>query len=180
MLEKTKWLIMEVWTKKCSYQLIRQNGFSYIEVLIATFVIAIALVPAMEALNTGIISVNVHRTLTTEHYCRLRKIEEIQAQPFTNLLAAAKVAANNTTATYFSDESTRKDLPCYNPTGDSQQRLRRLVYIALYDADVSPFTITDTNVDGDNDPYTGNTANLLWVKVITEGSAQGLETLISR
>ncbi|MEQ1560847.1 MAG: hypothetical protein ABL933_18175 [Methyloglobulus sp.] len=157
----------------------QQKGFSYVEVLVATMLVAIALVPAMNALQMGIMGVNVHKTSTTEHFCRLRKIEELQAQPFTNLLAAAKVAANTTTATYFSDESTRNDLPCYDPTGDSQQKLRRLVYIALYDADADPFTIANLN-DTDNDPYTGNTANLLWVKVITEGSAQGLETLISR
>jgi len=55
-----------------------------------------------------------------------------------------------------------------------------LVYLSLYDADANPFTITDPNTDSDNDPYTGTTANLLWLKVQTEGSNQALETLISR
>jgi Tfp pilus assembly protein PilV len=149
-----------------SYNNPQQKGFSYVEVLIATTLIAIALIPAMSALQTGIMSANVHQALTTEYYSQLKKMEELQATPFTSLLNAAKVAVNNTTATSYSDA-----------TGTTN---RSLVYIALYDADANPFTVTDTNTDGDNDPYTGNTANLLWVKVVTEGSAQGLETLISR
>lgn len=149
-----------------SLQPFRQPGFSYVEVLVALFLVAIALVPAMDALQTGITGANVHKAYTAEYYSQLQKMEELQATPFTGLLNAAKVAANNTTPTSFSDASGIAN--------------RNLVYIALYDADANPFSITDTNADGDNDPYTGNTANLLWVKVLTEGSAQGLETLISR
>jgi Tfp pilus assembly protein PilV len=143
-----------------------QQGFSYVEVLIAATLIAITLVPAMTALQTGMTSVNVHQTLTAEHYQRLEKMAELQATPFINLLAAAKTAVNNTTATSYSDAAGTAN--------------RSLVYIALYDADADPFTIADTNTDGDNDIYTGATANLLWVKIVTEGSAQSLETLISR
>jgi len=50
----------------------------------------------------------------------------------------------------------------------------------LYDADADPFTLTDPNADGDNDLYTGSTANLIWIRVETEGTAQGIETLVSR
>jgi prepilin-type N-terminal cleavage/methylation domain-containing protein len=144
----------------------QQKGFSYIEVLIATVLIAIALVPAMNALQTGILSANVHKTLTTEQYARLKKIEELQAEPFTSLLSVAKSAASNLIATSYSDAPGTAN--------------RNLVYIALYDADADPFIITDSNKDDDSDPYTGDTANLLWVKVLTDGSSQGLETLISR
>jgi hypothetical protein len=147
-------------------QTLKQQGFSYIEVLIATVLIAISLVPAIDALKTGMISPKINRALTVEHYQRQKKLTELQATPFINLLAAAKTAVNNTTPTSFSDA-----------TGTAN---RSLVYIALYDADADPFTIADANTDGDNDPYTGTTANLLWVKVVTEGSPQGLETLISR
>jgi type II secretory pathway pseudopilin PulG len=144
----------------------QQKGFSYVEVLVAMTLIVIALGPAMDALKTGIMSADIHQALTVEHYSRLKKMEELQAEPFTNLLNAAEVAVNNTTATSYSDAAGTAN--------------RSQVYIALYDADADPFTITDTNADNDNDPYTGNTSNLLWVKVVTEGSAQGLETLISR
>lgn len=151
---------------KHSYNNPQQKGFSYVEVLVATTLIAIVLVPAMNALQTGILSAKVHKTLTTEQYARLKKIEELEAEPFTNLLTVAKSTASNIIDTSYSDAAGTTS--------------RNLVYIALYDADADPFTITDSNADNDNDLYTGNTANLLWVKVITEGSAQGLETLISR
>jgi len=143
-----------------------QNGFSYLEVLIASLMVAIALVPAMNALQTGILSANIHQTLTTQYYLRLKKIEELQAEPFINLLAAAKTATNATTASSYSDAAGSKN--------------RSLVYLALYDADANPFTIVDSNKDLDNDVYTGDTANLLWVKVLTEGDSEGLETLINR
>jgi Tfp pilus assembly protein PilV len=144
----------------------QQQGFSYLEVLIASLLVAVALAPAINALQTGIMSTNIHQALTTQHYQRLKKMEELQAEPFDSLLAAAKTAANNTTATTYSDAAGSVD--------------RRLVYIALYDADANPFTVTDPNADGDNDLYTGGTANLLWVKVATEGNSQSLETLIRR
>ena len=145
----------------------QQQGFSYVEVLIASVLIAVALVPAMDALQSGMLSASVHQTLTRQYYLQVRKMEELQAEPFILLLAAAKTAANSSTAGTYSDAAGTAD--------------RNLVYIALYDADANPFTITDADKDADNDPYTGDTANLLWIKVMTEGgSTQGLETLISR
>ncbi len=98
-----------------------------------------------------------------QHYQRLKKMEEVSAEPFANLLAAAKSAANKTTATSYSDAPGTQD--------------RRVVYIALYDADADPFVLIDPNTDLDFDLYTGSTANLLWIRVETEGTAQGIETL---
>lgn len=144
----------------------RQQGFSYIEVLVAAMLISIALVPALDALNTGLISADIHKSLTTQHYLRLSKMEQLQTENFIDLLAAAKTAGNSSTASTYSDTS-----------GTSN---RRLVYLALYDADADPFTITDPNTDNDNDPYTGSTSNLLWLRVETEGNSQTLETLLSR
>ena len=144
----------------------QQKGFSYLEVLIASLLVAVALVPALNALQTGIMSADIHQTLTTQYYLRLKKMEELQTEPFSDLLAAAKTAVNNTTASSYSDAAGTVN--------------RSVVYLALYDADANPFTIVDTNKDGDNDLYTGDTANLLWIKVLTEGSSDSLETLISR
>ena len=48
-------------------------------------------------------------------------MEELQADPYANQLAAAKIAANKTTATSYSDA-----------TGAIN---RRVVFMALYDAD---------------------------------------------
>lgn len=144
----------------------KAQGFSYVEVLVASMLIAIVLVPAINALQTGIQSTGIHQDLTVQHYLRLQKMEELQAEPYANLLTAAKTAANKTTATSYSDAS-----------GTSN---RRMVFMALYDADADPFTLIDPNTDLDNDLYTGSTANLLWIRVETEGTAQGIETLVSR
>lgn len=144
----------------------RQHGFSYIEVLVAVTLISIALVPALDALSSGIMSADIHQLLTTQHYQRLSKMEQLQTEDFMDLLVSAKTAGNKTTASSYSDA-----------VGTSN---RRLVYLALYDADANPFTITDPNTDADNDPYTGSTSNLLWLRVETEGNPQALETLISR
>ena len=73
----------------------QQQGFSYVEVLIASVLIAVALVPAMNALQTGMLSASVHQTLTSQYYLQVRKMEELQAEPFILLLAAAKTAANS-------------------------------------------------------------------------------------
>ena len=144
----------------------RSNGFSYIEVLIATVVMAVALVPALEALQTGILSTDIQQSRAIQYYQRLQKMAELQAESYGNLLAAAKLAGNQTTATSYSDAS-----------GSSN---RRLVYIALYDADTNSFTISDPDTDGDSDPYTGSSSNLLWLQVVTEGSLPGFEVLLSR
>ena len=61
------------------------QGFSYVEVLVASTLIAIALVPAINALQTGILSAGIHQSLTNQHYQRLKKMEEITAEPFANL-----------------------------------------------------------------------------------------------
>ncbi len=142
------------------------KGFSYVEVLVASTLVAIALVPAINALQTGILSTGIHQNLTVQHYQRLQKMEELQADPYANQLAAAKIAANKTTATSYSDA-----------TGAIN---RRVVFMALYDADADPFILIDPNTDSDNDLYTGSTANLLWIRVETEGTAQGIETLVTK
>ena len=142
------------------------QGFAYVEVLVASALMAIALVPALNALQSGIQSTGIHQSLTVQRYQCLKKMAELNAEPYANLLSAAKSATNKTTASSYSDASGASN--------------RRLVYLGLYDADADPFTLIDPNTDGDNDLYTGSTANLLWIRVETEGTAQGIETLMSR
>ena len=38
----------------------------------------------------------------------------------------------------------------------------------------------DPDTDADSDLYTGSTSDLLWLRVATEGSAQGIELLVNR
>lgn len=143
-----------------------QQGFSYVEVLIAVVILAVAMVPALDALRTGVQGADIHKTLARQHLAVNKRMEEVLANSFGNLLAAAKAAGNQTTPSSYSD-----------PNGQAE---RVVVYMALYDADADPFTLVDSNADGDNDLYTGDTANLLWLKVQMENTPFSLETLVSR
>jgi type II secretory pathway pseudopilin PulG len=134
-----------------------QAGFSYVEVLIATVIIAVSLAPAMEALQTGIAASTVTSSQTLDQYYLKAKLEEVLAQTYTNLDSAGLAAGSSTTPTSYSDVA-----------GSAR---RRLVYISRYDGD---------NADGDNDPFTGTDAGLLWVSARIEGSATALETLAAQ
>lgn len=143
-----------------------QQGFSYVEVLVAMFILAIAIVPAMDAIQSGIQGAGIHESLTRQHYALIKRMEEVQADSYINLLSSAQTAGNATTPGSYSD-----------PAGQTE---RVLVFLALYDADADPFILVDPDNDGDADVYTGDTSNLLWLNVALENSAQSMETLISR
>jgi type II secretory pathway pseudopilin PulG len=143
-----------------------QHGFAYLEILVALLILAVAIVPAMRAIQSGVQGAGIHAALARQQFALTKRMEEVQAKSFGELLAAAKTAGNATTASSYSD-----------PTGQTE---RVLVYLALYDADADPFTLTDPNTDGDSDLYTGSTANLLWLKVQLEKTNLRLETLVSR
>lgn len=129
-----------------------QSGLSYIEVLIATVLVAVSLVPAVEALRGGIFGASLHQEAAADHYQLKAKMEEVLAEPYALLDAAAVVAAGEKTPTSYSD-----------PVGASP---RRLVYLFRYDASVPGFTAFDTG--------------LLWVHVRFESRPGGLETLTAR
>ncbi len=145
----------------------RQSGLTYIEVMIATVLIALALVPAMNALYTGMHGSDVYTSTSAEHYTALAKMEEVLAEPQSSLITAAAAAGNKNMPSSYSDAPGSPN--------------RCLVYLALYDADNEDsdgnlFTIQDKNLDGDNNPFTGYTG-LLWVRVDVEGSVTSLESL---
>lgn len=145
----------------------RQYGVSYVEVLVATVLLAIVLVPAIQALHTGMLGAEIHASSVNEHYAALTRMEEVLAEPQSVLVAAAGIAGDEDTPTGYSDADGSPD--------------RRIVYIALYDAedadgDGDVFTVPDPNIDGDNDPYTGY-VGVLWVRVEIEGSVTWFETL---
>ncbi len=151
----------------------RQRGLSYVEVLVAMALIAVSLIPALDALQTGILGAGVHESYAVEHYHVTAKTEEILAQPFGSLLSAAAAAGNPNTLSSYTEAAGTPN--------------RRLVYLSFYDADNSdgdndPFTIADANSDADNNPYTGSDVDisLLWVRVVIEATAQSMETLTSR
>ena len=135
----------------------RQSGISYIEVLIAVALIAISLTPMMDAIRTATISASVHEDAAVQHMHLIAMLENVLAEPFSSLDAAATAAGSESTLTSYSDLA-----------GSSN---RRLVFLSLYDGD---------NADTDNNPFTGTDQDLLWVRVEIEGTVQAIETLISQ
>ena len=142
-------------------QITKMAGFSYVEVLIATVLIAIVLVPAMDALLPGMAGGGIHESRTEDHYRLLAKIEEVLVEPFSDLDAAAIAAGSPTTATLsYSDIFTYPD----------GRQITRNIFISRYDAD---------NADADDDTFTGVDEGLLWVRGTIAGSSLRIETLTS-
>ncbi len=143
--------------------LIRAQGFSFIEVLVAIVLMAITIIPAMEAIQTGLKGNELHVSVTSQYYALQSRMENMLAEDYDDLLTGAQTAGSNSVATSFSDASGSTD--------------RIIVYLALYDADADPFVIADPNTDGDSDVYTGDTSDMMWINVVLENSAYAFETL---
>jgi type II secretory pathway pseudopilin PulG len=135
----------------------RQSGLSYVEVLVATMLIVILLVPALEAMQDGIHSSEVHVELARNQYRMISKMEQTLAQSFSELLTQADLVAN---------PAVLIPAPYSDTPGTTS---RRLVFLARYDGD---------DADGDNNPFTGTDAGLLWLRVTIENSQRSLETVI--
>ena len=133
-----------------------EAGLSYIEVLVATLLIAIALVPMMEALGPGLQGAQIHRDRADVHYALTGKLEEVLTQPFDALDAAATAAGDYKIPTSYSDAGAA---------------VPHEVFIWRYDVD---------NVDFDNDEFTGGEDDILWVRIATTDSLTDLQTLVSR
>jgi len=145
----------------------RQIGLTYIEVLIAMVLIALALIPALDALSTGMLGTTIYRSSSAEHYAATSIMEELLAEQHGVLVSAAAAAGDQLTPSSYSDAPATPN--------------RRLVFLGLYDADNADgdnnlFTVLDPNFDGDNDPFTGFTG-LVWVRVEIEGSITAFESL---
>lgn len=144
----------------CTVRRHKMAGITYMEVLIATLLIVITLVPALEALQPGIAGTGIHETLAEDYYQLTARLEEVLAEPFANLDDAATVAGNSTTPTTYSDVVTYPD----------GRQITHNVFLSRYDGD---------NADTDNDPFTGTDEGLLWVRVEIAGSMLSMETLAS-
>jgi len=131
----------------------RCGGTSYIEVLIATVLVAVALVPALEALQSGLMGSRVEERLAVQHYRLTERLEEVAAEPF-GALAAEVVAAAGAPSSYS------------DPPGPD----RRVVTLSFYDGD---------NLD-DANPFTGTDPELVWIQVALENTPSVLATLVAR
>ena len=136
-----------------------QTGWSYAEVLVATALLALALAPALEALQTSLLGAAIHEERAVHQQRMVTRLEQLLAEPFVDLDKAAAVAGSEKVPTSYSDSVNTAD----------GRTVNRQVYLWSYDGD---------NADGDDDPFTGNDEGLLWVRVAIDGSEQALETVI--
>lgn len=140
----------------CALKGIGQTGFSYVEVLLSAVLLTVLLVPALQALQTGITGSDTSSAASRQ--LRLRaKLEEVLARPFAKLYAETYLAGGNTTGSVsaaFSDA-----------VGQTE---RRVVVLYRYDASTNALSGSDTG--------------LLFVSVHYEadGSAGALSTLAGR
>jgi hypothetical protein len=134
-------------------------GLTYVEVLIAMVLIAVTLIPAMDALRPAAAGAGFNETRTIRHYHLTAMLEEVLASPFAELDAEAVDISDPTVASVnYSDPVAQAD--------------RRLVYLSRYDAD---------NADGNGNPFdAGMDEGLLWVRVEIEGTDQAIEGLTSQ
>ncbi len=134
-----------------------QSGLTLVEVLISMVLLTILLVPAMQALRTSVTGAQVHADLASDHYRLVSRMEELLAEPFGDLEAAAIAAGAPTVATSYSETA--------GPPG------RLVVYLSLYDGD---------NADADDDAFTGVDEGLLWIRVEAEYTIHDLQTVRAR
>ena len=135
----------------------RQRGLSYAETLLAVVVLAIALVPALEMLDTAFTGAAVTETVIEWQQQLATRMEDVRAEPFTALTAAATAAGSEAVPSSYSDPAGPPD--------------RVLVFLGRYDGD---------NADADNDPFTGADPELVWVRVAIENTPYELTTLVAQ
>jgi len=136
----------------------KSAGFTYVEMLVAIAILAVCLVPALEALRNSMALLGIRETMSIDNYALLSKTEEVLTENFTDLDAAASAAGSPSTPTSYSDVFT---------TSDARQ-LPRNVYIWPMDGD---------NADLDANMFTGTDTNILYIKVTIEGTALLHETI---
>ena len=142
----------------CAFPSQRDAGFSYVEVLVASVLLAVTLVPAMEALQPGIQGAGIHKMYNEDRYQLIEKMEEVLVEPIASLQAAAIAAGSPTTSSSYTDTIVL----------DDGRQITRQVFLSAYDGD---------NADSDNNPFTGTDSDLLWLKVVIEGTPHALENL---
>jgi hypothetical protein len=133
-----------------------QRGFSYAEVLLSVVLLGILLVPALQALTTGIAG-GGSSALAARQLNLSNKMEEVLSKPFGQLYAETYLSGGNTAtsvSTSLSDAAGATD--------------RRVVVLYRYDAAAMALSANDTG--------------LLYLSVYYEvdGGAAALNTLVGR
>lgn len=135
---------------------IDQRGFSYVEILLSVVLLALLLVPALEALQSAIAG-DRNAALVGRHLALQDKMERVLARPFVDLYAQTYAAGGNTTTSVSATLSDPVDAPA-----------RRNVMLYRYDASAAALSAADTG--------------LLYVAVYyeTEGPGSALAMLVGR
>jgi len=134
-----------------------QAGLTYLETLVATLILLIGLVPALDALRSAVMGTGSNEAYVAAQYRLGGRLEGVLSEPFASLDAAALAAGNYQTPSSYSE-----------PPGTPG---RVLIYLARYDGD---------DADGNGDPFNGGDEGLLWVQAEVENTPYTLETLISQ
>ncbi len=129
-----------------------RDGFSYVEILVAMVLIAVCLVPALDALQPALFGMREQEVYTIDRLALSSKMEEVLSEPFASLDAAAVSSGSYSVPTGYSQGETTTD----------GRSITLQVYLAQHDGDG----------DGTPDP------DLLKVKVEIDGTSQRLETLV--
>ena len=122
-----------------------------------TVLLAILLVPAINALQTSAVGADVHRDLANDHFRLTSRMEELLAESFSDLEAAALTAGSPTVETIYSEASGTPG--------------RLVVYLSPCDGN---------NADGDNDLFTGTDDGILWIRVEAENTVHDLQSVRAR
>jgi Tfp pilus assembly protein PilV len=132
----------------------RQGGFSYVEILVSVVLLMILLVPAMEALQSGVAG-GQGASIAARQLALRDKMEQVLAKPFAELYAQTYMPGGNTTGSV--------SVALSDPAGAAN---RRNVVLYRYDASAAALSTGDTG--------------LVHVSVYyeSEGSARGLSSLV--
>jgi type II secretory pathway pseudopilin PulG len=130
-----------------------QRGFSYVEVLLSVILVAVLLVPALQALQSGV-SGGQSAAIAARQAKLQALMEQVLAKPFYDLYAQTYTAGNSTSANATYSDSSGSD--------------PRVVVLYRYDPTTNALSNNDTG--------------LLYVSVYyqADGSASGLNTLVGR
>jgi len=131
-----------------------ESGLTLVEVLVSIVLLTLLLLPAINALQSGVVGTQVHGDVSTSALRLTARLEELLAEPYSSLADAAVAAGSQSTPSSYSDTA---GLPG-----------RLVVYLAFYDGD---------NLDNDDDPFTGAEPDLLWIRVDVENSIHSLQTV---
>lgn len=135
----------------------RQSGLSYVEVLVAGVIIAVMLIPAMEAITPALLQSDSQIKRVQRKHALVGIMEEVMSESYSTLEAEAQAVGDpNTASDIYSDAAGASD--------------RRLVYLSGFDGD---------DADGDGDVFTGTDQGLLWIRVTMQDTDLQLQALLS-